>query len=273
MAEENAVLKIAAVQTWLSDYPSADEIDRARALREIWKIHQSRSEEAEGRTWARVELQIEPSEKGRGVLYTLLFRSALEADMREVAIQIGEEVWATGLTDPATLNELGWGLVGDPGWNVDLGTRLAERGIEHAEPGRDRASIMDTAGWGYYLLSRKDPSRRLLEGALAELPEIDREIAGHLVALYERIGDKDALLKLLTRILHTRMDSKMQLRAEALLVEQGGDVAEFRKGLWRERLDRAEAAPDFELKDLQGRNYRRSDYEGRVLMLNFWHPT
>jgi len=273
MAEEDPVLKIAGLETWLADYPEAEGERRANALREVWRIQVGRHEEAAALAWARTELDSEPSAEGQGTLYTLLFQNAVERGSRESAVQLANQLWESGLVHPSTLNLVGWALVADPGWNVDLGARLAERGVEAAEPGFDRASIMDTAGWGFYLLNRREPALRLLEGAVAELPEPDREISGHLAQLYERIGEEEKLLALWNRMLDLTMDSRVQEKAETLHVKLGGELESFREALWNRRMEKAQDAPDFELSDLQGRPHRLSDYHGKVVMLNFWHPT
>ncbi len=272
-AQEDPILRMAAMQTWLADYPNANESDRADVLAEIWNIHRGRHEEAAGLAWARSELQDEPSMLGKAVLYTLLFVNAVDHDSKDTAVQIAREAWDAGITDAETLNRMGWALVADPGWDLDLGTRLAERGVEFATPGQDKASIMDTAGWGYYLQGKKDPALRFLEGALAELPEPDREISGHLAQLYERIGEEVKLLQLWTRMLHNQMDSELQAKAEALHAKRGGNVELYREKLWEMRLEKADSAPDFELTDLDGVEHRLSDHRGKVVMLNFWHPT
>jgi len=273
MAVTDPVLRIAALETWLADFPKAAGEDRAAALQEIWNIHLKRHEDTAGLAWASAELRDEPSDRGKGILYTLLFQNAKEKESKDAALRIAQEIWDSGLTDPGTLNQVGWALVADPGWNPDLGARLAERGVEHADPGPDRASIMDTAGWGYYLMGKKDPALRLLEGAMAELPGPDREIGLHLAALYERIGEESKLLQLWTSMLQRSMDSEMQAKAEALEAKRGGDVAAYREKLWDVRIANAKSAPDFELKDLDGDLYQLSDYRGKVVMLNFWHPS
>ncbi len=272
-ALENPVFRMAALQTWLADYPAAHEVDRADALNEIWIIHRNRLEETAGLAWARAELLDEPSMLGKSVLYSLLFATAVESGSKETAIQIAQEVWDEGITHAETLNRLGWALVADPGWDLDLGTRLAERGVEFAEPGPGKASIMDTAGWGYFLQGKKEPTQALLEGAMAELPELDREITGHLTQFYERIGEEIKLLHLWTRMLHGQMDRDLQAKAEILHKKRGGSVERYREKLWEMRMEKADSAPDFELKDLDGVEYRLSDYRGKVVMLNFWHPT
>ena len=273
IGETDTVMRIASLQTWLADYCEASGEDRAAAMREIWSIHEMRREEAAGLAWVRSELEDEPSDAGKGMLYSLLFQYAKEKMSKDTALQVAQELWDANVVDPETLNRVGWALVADPGWDPDLGARLAERGAEHAEPGGERASLLDTAGWGYYLLGKKDPARRLLEAAHAELGEPNREIRQHLAMFYERIGEEVPLLELWTQMLHDTMDSELQAKAEALHAKQGGLVEAYREKLWEVRMENAASAPDFEMVDLQGRKHQLSEYRGKVVMLNFWHPT
>jgi hypothetical protein len=61
--------------------------------------------------------------------------------------------------------------------------------------------------------------------------------------------------------------------ARALVREQGGDLGEYEDALWRVRDERSKEAPDFAMSTLDGVEHRLSDLRGKVVLLNFWHPT
>jgi len=273
LGESDRALKIAALQTWLADWPEARPDLRAKALREIWNQHEASKSLAAARGWARVELGEEPSVQGRGMIYSLLYRDAVQADSRTTALNLAQEILDTDLREAGALAVVARSLILDQRWDVDLGTRLALRGAEIAEPGAARAEFLDLAGWGSFQLGRGEDSRGYLEAAVAELPRSDPSTLIHLADLYERLGDDEALLGAWKQLLERHMDLSVQARAESLHQVLGGDLEDFRKEIWAARLDGAEIAPDFELLDLEGRRHQLSGFRGRVVVLNFWHPT
>ena len=273
LGENDRALKIASLQTWLADWPEARSDLRAKALREIWNQYEAGKSLAAARGWARVELGEEPSLEGRGMIYSLLYMDAVKADSKATALSLAREMLDTDLREPAALAVVSRSLILDQRWDVDLGTQLALRGAEIAEPGAARAEFLDLAGWGSFLLGRGDDSRGYLEAALAELPHSDPSTLVHLADLYERLGDGEALLDTWRQLLARHMDLAVQARAESLHVALGGDLEEFREEIWASRLAGAEIAPDFELLDLDGRRHQLSSFRGRVVVLNFWHPT
>jgi hypothetical protein len=259
-----------ALLAFLDGYPTSAL--RGRAIQRIWEIKREADEPA-ALDWMRSMLAHEPSDQGKGAVYQALFQRAVDNGEQHEAIFQAHEMWQAKIKSPDALNAVGWALVEDTGWDVELGAKMGDRAAEQAEPGLARAMVLDTAGWGWHKLGREVEAADRLERALVEIGEPDPELSAHLAAVYEATGAKDKLLDLITKQLETRLDGALQVKAYALLREKGQDTAAYAERLWQAREAKAVPAADFTLKDLDGREHRLSDYRGKVVMLNFWHPT
>ncbi len=267
---EDAAEREAAFSAFLADFPESEY--RRSALSGLWKLKSEADGDAAA-AWARATLATEPSANGKGELYKVLFDQAAGKEDREAALVLAKEFWDSGLEASNALNAVAWNLVEESGWDPELGAQMAERAAKTAEPGIYKAMALDTAGWGNFKLGRYDLASLHLETAMEELAEPDGDLAHHLEEVYLAMGEEPKLLALYSLQLEFRVDSRLQTKAETMVAKTGRDVEAYRAGLWERRLTRATDAPDFTLADLDGVSHRLSDYRGKVLMINFWHPT
>jgi hypothetical protein len=268
-AIEDPAAREAAWLSFLEGFPESER--RPAALYYTWTLKKE-ADAAAALAWAETMLRTEPSDKGKGQLYRSLFTSAVDREDETEGLRIARELAAAELDAPRYNNAVAWALVDDPGWDPALGVSMAERAAEGAS-GRDKAQFLDTAGWGNYKLEYHDLAVLQLNAALSELSEPDPDVADHLEAVYKAQGDEEGLLTLYNMLLTFRVDSEMQSRAELMAAAAGHDLHLYRAKIWEHRMNRAKPAADFELTDLDGQAHRLSDYKGKIVMINFWHPT
>jgi tetratricopeptide (TPR) repeat protein len=259
-----------ALAAFLADYPESEY--RSYALRRIFAIKRQ-ADEAAALAWARAALAAEPTDGGKGGLHRALFEHARQAADREAALRVARDFQAAGLEAPGDLNAVAWSLVDDPGWDPALGARMALAAADMAEDDAEKAMILDTAGWGLFKQGRYAEAARALERAVDLSEDPDPDTCGHLAAAYEKTGEDEKLLALYRKQLERGMDAAVQSRAEALVAKLGGDASAFNEALWRARYARATEAADFTLTGLDGEAVSLSDLTGKVVMINFWHPT
>lgn len=260
----------AALAAFLADFPESEY--RSYALRRIFAVKRQADAEA-ALAWARATLAAEPTDGGKGGLHRALFEHARQADDREVALRAARDFHAAGLEAPGDLNAVAWSLVDAPGWDPALGARMALAAVDMAEDDAEKAMILDTAGWGLFKQGRHAEAARALERAVDLSADPDPDTCGHLAAAYEKTGEDEKLLALYRKQLERGMDTAVQSRAETLVTRLGGDAAAFNEELWRVRYARATEAADFTLTGLDGEAVSLSDHTGKVVMINFWHPT
>jgi len=260
----------AALTAFLADFPESEY--RSYAYRRIFAVKREADADA-ALAWARRALASEPTDGGKAGLHRVLFEHARQADDREAALAAARDFQAAGLAAPGDLNAVAWPLVDDPGWDPALGAEMALAAADMAEDDMEKAMILDTAGWGLFKQGRHEEAARTLERAVELSEDPDPDTCEHLAAAYEKTGEDEKLLDLYRKQLERGMDASVQARAEALVAELGGDVAAFDAALWEARYARATAAADFTLTGLDGAETSLSDHAGKVVMINFWHPT
>ena len=65
----------------------------------------------------------------------------------------------------------------------------------------------------------------------------------------------------------------IRARVIALSKELDGSATATLASVEQKRKANAKPAPDFTLKDYDGKEHKLSDFRGKVVQLNFWHPT
>ena len=121
----------------------------------------------------------------------------------------------------------------------------------------------------------KPNSERLAAlGELLAKRRLDQEAYKTLIAALahnaedERLGDEAGRIREIAIEVGTRMDSD-EATLDAHLEVANAEVAESeRRRLVDDRLDRE--APDFNLTDTEGNEWRLSDLRGKVVLLNYW---
>lgn len=156
---------------------------------------------------------------------------------------------------------------------LDQAVQLATLGLARANDSNAKASILDTRGWAHY--ARKDYAAAVtdLEAARTALPEPVQEIDEHLAMAYDAAGMKPQARDLYATLLVGMENPDMRERVRILSRELDGSEQAAMRTIEEKRLANSKPAPDFALKDYDGKEVKLSDYLGKIVQLNFWHPT
>jgi len=112
-----------------------------------------------------------------------------------------------------------------------------------------------------------------LEAARAALPEPMQEIDEHLAMAYDAAGMKPQARDLYAALLVGMENPDMRERVRVLSRELDGSEQAAMRSIEEKRLANSKPAPDFALKDYDGKEIKLSDFRGKIVQLNFWHPT
>lgn len=171
------------------------------------------------------------------------------------------------------LNSVAWDLV-VRGEQLDEAIRLATLGVERATDDESKASVLDTQGWGHYVKGEYPQAVEILEKAAGLIPAEDAgEIRGHLALAYDKAGKKREARDLMVELMTTVEDPEMRSGIDRLTKDLGEDPGAVFAAIDRSREGNAAPAADLALKDYDGNEVRLADLKGKVVLLNFWHPT
>lgn len=270
-AAPDAPGKITAFQSFLERYPTSRL--RARAYAAIWSLTGESKGPAGAVAFAEQSLKTERDPASRGSLHFLLYRRAIGAGESVEAVVAALK--ADKNTDEMPFNAIAWDM-SERGEDLKAAYELAAMGAPRAKEPGARASVLDTQGWIAFRLGDYENAATLLKQAVDAMPgatdELD-EVRGHLGQAYEKAGMKREARDLYLDFLVRGVDSEKKARFVELSQELDGSADAALTRLAEARRAAAVPAADFTLKDYDGKPVSLSDYRGKVVMLNFWHPT
>ncbi len=261
--------QIAALAKFLDSYP--ESAFRPRAYRRLSDLESAASPERAAKRLAKA-LRKEKQPAARSSLHYLLFQHAEAHAPDQVEPALRSVLADKAELDYEVYNAIAWELA-EKGEHLDQALALSDRSLAQAPDSLAKATVLDTKGWVYYKKQEYAKSIETLTAAIATSPEPFEEIEVHLAQALDAGGMKAEARDAYTKLLLTQEIPEFRTRALALTGELGGSPEEFARDIDRRREERATPAPDFALKDYAGRDIRLSDFRGRVVLLNFWHPT
>lgn len=257
---------IDALAGFLDDYPESPF--RPGAYSRLFSLKSAR-DPVEAGVFARNQLRTEADPASRGRLYYALYVNARDHDPdRE------DEVLEALASEPPLTTEvynmIAWNLV-ERETRLDDAVRLARTGAAQAPDSTSRAMILDTQGWAEYKRGNLAEAVSILEEAAGLNP--DAEVREHLAAAYDGSGRKAEALDLYTDLMLSQENPAMRAAIGRLAGETGRRAGDIFRRIDEGREEAAWPAPDFTLADYGGSPVSLADFRGKVVLLNFWHPT
>jgi tetratricopeptide (TPR) repeat protein len=261
--------RLAAYETFLKDYPQS--VYRPNAVGQTFNILMKR-DPARAAEMVRSRLKTEQDANTRGRLHYSAYLHARDKQPDAVSSALGAMAEDPAVSADA-LNSVSWDLI-TRGQHLDQAIRLAEIGVTRASDEETKASVMDTQGWGYYVKGDYGQAVVLLEQAASLVPKEDAgEMRGHLALAYDKAGKQREARELMTEIMGSMEDLEMRAAIERISRDLGEDPAPIFAAIDRTRAANARPAPDFTLSGYDGNPIRFGELNGKVVLLNFWHPT
>lgn len=226
-------------------------------------------------TALRTVIRAHPRSDWAGRAYTVLVHLTREkspGDLRGLLSEFRETDFASA--DP--YNAVGWELA-DSGEHLDLAVPILEKAVAKARAAGDSlnlASCLDSEAWARFKAGDHAAAASLMEEAYAIYGPGNDEIDEHMALIYDEAGRDEEAAKIYVGLLSHMEHPEFRERLGAIVTASGGSLAETEAEIQRRRLEGARPAPDFTLPALaDGKPTSLSDFRGKVVLLNFWHPT
>jgi tetratricopeptide (TPR) repeat protein len=175
------------------------------------------------------------------------------------------------LIETDACNMVAWDLV-ERNQLLDEAIALAAIGVQKAPDDESKASILDTEGWAQYVKGNYPAAiERLVQAT--ELDKQNSELLLHLAQAYDKGGNAKEALSTYVNLLIPAEDPEIRARVQALSKTAGEPPAAIFRQIDSAREANAKPASAFSLKDYAGRDVNFADTKGKVVLLNFWHPT
>jgi len=271
IALESPAEKIKALQTFLEEHPGSAR--RAAAYGRIYDGLAASDPEA-ARGLIRRGLAEEKDAGVRSILLLKRFEYAQEFDPGRVAEAV-KEIGAEPNVTSDLLNAVAWELA-ESGKHLSQALVFADSAVAKATAENDtyrQAYFLDTKGWVLYRSGWYRQAISAFEEAIRINGSPDPEINEHLAQAYAKAGDNAKAVSAMADLLVDQEDPALREKMESMAEDLGQSISAVREDIRRRRLAAAVPFKDFTLNDLSGAPVSLADFSGKVILLNFWHPT
>ncbi|MDM7916315.1 MAG: hypothetical protein ACE15D_10030 [Candidatus Eisenbacteria bacterium] len=201
----------------------------------------------------------------------------LELEHRPESVQSTlQQFLKTDFPSAAPYNSVGWDLA-EREQHLDLAVPILEKGVAKARAEGDSngiASVLDSYAWALYKKGDAAAAAEpILEARKIYGQPID-EIEEHAALILDAAGRDDEAREIYVALLGHQESPKLRQNLEKIVAEKGESMADVDASIQATRAANAFEAPDFTLPTLaDGTPLSLSSLRGKVVLLNFWHPT
>lgn len=261
--------RIAALHEFLAKYPSTS-VFRGGAYARVFALTAGK-DEAGALALLEKGLATEKDPAARSRLYSLRYNHAGSKHDTAGQEAVVEAIRADRTPDGSVYGAIAWDLA-ERKEMLPMALELADVAISKSE-GDEKASNLDTKGWVAYQMGDYAQAATLIAEAKGMLKEENPEIDMHLAMAYDKAAMKPQARDLYSAILVTQENPDVRARLVDLSSELDGSPAKALQAVETQRRANAKPMPDVALKDYEGKEHHLSDLKGKVVQINFWHPT
>ena len=266
-AVTDTTARLAAWDAFLKKYPTSSF--RPRAVASVCGLLLAK-DPAKLDAYVTKAMREEKDPATRGQLHYAAYQYA-QAHAADRVSAVVQAMRDDPLIECDACNMVAWDLV-ERNQLLDEAIALAALGAQKAPDDGSKASILDTQAWAHFGKGEYASAIDLLVQSV-RLDSTNTEVQMHLAQAYDKGGRAAEALALYTDLLIPAEDPMIRERVEALSKAAGQSPEGVFQRVDQAREANAKPAPAFALKDYSGKELAFADTKGKVVLLNFWHPT
>jgi hypothetical protein len=183
---------------------------------------------------------------------------------------------ATDFPSSDPYNEVGWDLA-EAGEHLDLAVPILEKAVAKARAGGDSqtlAACLDSEAWARHKAGDHATAVARMEEAYKVYGPGNDEIDEHMALIYDAAGQDAQAAAIYKKLLGHMEHPAFRANLETIVRDSGGSIEQTDAEIQAARAANKAPAPDFTMASLaDGSPVSLKDYRGKVVLLNFWHPT